>query len=355
MNALFKCELEYVPNPHLMQIYAGFFELKKKGIIELKINSKKSNGETQGITSATINDEYKVVYDAMDGFIWIKGNIKENLEYFQSTYNVDFYFKRSYCKQLLQYTPVGCKIFPLGLNYNVQPNANLFSLNENAKDKILYILKTNKYSKKLFNKKFFYADDFEYYPVKYKEDKILFITRLWDPEETKLEHTKSHRRNINAMRVECIEACKKEYGKIFTGGLYNESFARKHCKSLIAPDHLISKLGFLQSVKEHSICIATTGLHNSIGWKLAEYVAASRAILSEPLQYEVPGNFCKGHNYYEFENTDQLLQQIELLLKNRVRIFQMMQNNFYYYNNFLKPENLVLNTLFTILNNSEQR
>ncbi|MEP6594734.1 MAG: hypothetical protein ABJA71_02260 [Ginsengibacter sp.] len=350
MKSLFECELEYLSNPHLMHIYSGFFELKKKGVIDLKVIFKKSNKETTGLTNATINKKYKVIYDASDGYIWLNGkSIQENLEYFQNNYSVDFYFKRSYHKELLQYNSVGRKIFPLGLNYNVHPDSNLFFLNETLPDKIKYALKTNKYLKSIFKKKFFYARDFEYYPVKYKEDKILFLTRVWNPAEARAEHSRPHREMLNAIRADCIKACRKEYGKIFTGGLLKEDYAIKYYSSLIAPVHLTSKRSFLQSVKEHSICIATTGLHDSTGWKLGEYVAASRAIISEPLKYEVPGIFLKDNNYLEFENPDQLLQQIELLLKNKDLTFRIMQNNFHYYNNYLKPENLVLNTLLTIM------
>ncbi|RYF86215.1 MAG: hypothetical protein EOO00_13430 [Chitinophagaceae bacterium] len=33
-------------------------------------------------------------------------------------------------------------------------------------------------------------------------------------------------------------------------------------------------------------------------------------------------------------------------------LMQMMSENFHYYNNYVKPENLVLNSLITVLNNS---
>lgn len=95
----------------------------------------------------------------------------------------------------------------------------------------------------------------------------------------------------------------------------------------------------------HNICIATTGLFGSIGWKFAEYVAGSRAIISEPLNYSIPGNFTNGVNYYDFLNKDDLLNNIQTLLSNKDIVKNMMYNNFLYYNQYVKPENLVLNTL----------
>ncbi len=97
--------------------------------------------------------------------------------------------------------------------------------------------------------------------------------------------------------------------------------------------------------------MATTGLHNSIGWKFGEYVAASRAILSEPLIYGLPGNFEHGKNYLPFNNEDELLHKTYSLLKNKDELLDMMNSNFHYYNNFLRPDKLVLNTLLKIYQN----
>lgn len=47
-------------------------------------------------------------------------------------------------------------------------------------------------------------------------------------------------------------------------------------------------------VKESDICITTTGLHRSIGWKFAEYIAASKAIVTEKLNYS-PGTELKAN------------------------------------------------------------
>jgi hypothetical protein len=225
----------------------------------------------------------------------------------------------------------------------------MISLNAGIVEKVKYAIKKNKHLKKIFKTGFLFAEDFEFYPVRYKEDKILFITRLWDPEEAKLEHIKAERGLINDMRIACINACKKEFGKNFTGGLIMNSFTQQHHRSLLMPDELTNKFRYVDSVKRHSICVATTGLHNSIGWKFGEYVAASRAIVSEPLKYELPGGFYKNKNYYEFENPEQLILQINLLLKDKALLHQTMVNNFHYYHNYVKPENLILNTLFTVV------
>jgi hypothetical protein len=349
---LLECEIEYFPNFHLTQLYSGFFELQRKGIIDLKIKPVKNASSKYSIINALINKKHRVVYDTLDGLTWIPGDVQVNLEHFQKTYDTDFYFKRSYSPLMADYHPANCQVYPLGLNYNVQPEKNLLKYSGSIHARFKYFIKTNKLLKKVSAKSFFYAHDFEYYPVKPARPNVLFLTRLWDPADAKSQRSVELRTSLNRTRVACIKKCRQEYGKDFTGGVFVEKFATANHRDLIMDASLTNKASYLQNVKEHAICIATTGLHNSIGWKMGEYVAASRAIVSEPLRFELPGNFAKDENYLEFETADQLIAQINRLRTDPDKISRLMFNNFHYYNNFVKPENLVLNSLITVLNNS---
>ena len=76
-----------------------------------------------------------------------------------------------------------------------------------------------------------------------------------------------------------------------------ESYAKKNYSSLAMPESYTNKESYLRAVKDHSICITTTGLHNWIGWKLGEYVAASRAIVTEPLKFHYLEISAKEKNY----------------------------------------------------------
>ncbi|ENO0816296.1 hypothetical protein PAK39_15700 [Proteus mirabilis] len=98
-------------------------------------------------------------------------------------------------------------------------------------------------------------------------------------------------------------------------------------------------------MKEHEICITSTGLHKSTGWRFGEFVAASRAIISEPLNYVVPGNF---DNYLPFNNIEELYLAIEKLVNDKELRYDMMKRNNIYYNNYLKPDRLILNTITSL-------
>lgn len=347
MKPLLKCELNYFPSVHLKQIYTGFLILKKLGIIELIIKPSSENN-TKPILKVIINNKFEVIYDALDGLNWIDAPIEDNLSYFNKNIKADFYFKRSYNKQVFDNAPQNCKVYPLGLNYPIEPQDKLSS---SVKEMTIDLLKKNYLTSKFYKKFSFYKTDFEYYPIPNKLNKILFVTQLYNPEQTSLDHLKAERSLMNQNRINCIKSCQKIFGKQFSGGLVANDYTLKHAKDLIIPSVFSKKEIFLNSIKNHDICIATTGLHDSIGWKFGEYVAASRAIVTEPLLYELPGEFVINKNYLNYNNENQLIKNINTLLENKDKLFEMMNNNFKYYNNYLSPEKLVLNTLIKVYQN----
>ena len=94
-----------------------------------------------------------------------------------------------------------------------------------------------------------------------------------------------------------------------------------------------------------SICITTTGLHRSTGWKFAEFVAAGKAIVSEPLAFFAPGGMSANRNYLPFESTDRLLSAIDDLLSHPRAIRDMEKENTDYYSHYLRPDALVFNAI----------
>ena len=356
MKPLVKCRLVYNQSAHLDQLYAGFVRLEDAGVIELLVDPQRSRPQNSRvpILHATINDRYKVIYDTLDGLNWIPGTIEENIVFFQTTFHADYYFKRSFTRQLAGVAPLGCKVFPLGLNYHLRPERSL--VRPPTEDYLREIVRRNAFASRILrannDNMGMPSKDYEQYPIPSQNGKILFLTRVWDPDDFDGDLIKADIERLNKVRISVIKTCRKEFGETFCGGLTDDDFTRSHAKSLIAPFSSTNKKSYLELVKSHAVCIATTGLHGSIGWKFAEYVAASRAILSEPLVYEVPGSFRKGQNYLEFTDDDELVAGIRCLLGNRSILMEMMKENYHYYNNYVKADNLILKTLLTVLENS---
>jgi len=352
MKSKILCELEYHKSRHLNQVYSGFEKLHRRNVINLKVKKVDMVEGEDMIARVLINNQHRVIYDTLDGLNWIKVE-DENLnlnQFSKLTEDVDYYFKRSYKSSLQKHVHPGCSYLPLGLNYNVIPDRKL------VRNSISYTLGRLADPKQVYRDIINYkvehitASDYEYKPLLNQHDKILFFTRLWEFEKYDDSPIfQAQIEEINHSRITSIRACKEAFGDRFIGGVYDDPTSHKYAPDLIVPSEYTNKLNFLDEVKKSNICISTTGLHQSIGWKMGEYVAASRAIISEPLHFELPGDFKDGENFLSFNDNDELVSQIDNLLSDRSKIKNMMDSNHNYYRQYVKPDSMILKSLQKIL------
>lgn len=344
MARKFTCEIEYVKSPHLNQIYVGFDMLKKQGIINLKYKKRQKNSSNPFV-KVLINKKYRVIYDTLDGLNWIQGSCDDNLLYF-SKIEADYYFKRSYTEKLKSANKQ-IKVYPLGFNHFIE-HKHLFN------DSLKNVIKNSSiYNYIRPKKKTLNIPYFEQLNNGGNSNQIIFFTRLWDPTNETNRQKKDFLNSINNFRISVVKTCKEEFGNLFIGGIEDSQYARSLASEHICKPEVTQKFNYLNNLKNSSICIATTGLHDSNGWKLAEYIVSGKAIISQPLKHKVTGDFSKGRNYLEFNNKSQLVQTINTLLNNDDLVDNMMRNNTRYYNTYLRPDKLILNSLNTIMEDME--
>ncbi len=325
---------------HLQQLFTGFYLLKKQGIINAQeIIEKRELGlfeETH--LKVRINNKINVLYDMHDS----KNIRSECLE------GIDFYFKRSFSSEYIEKFSVNDreKIYPFGFNYQVLTDGfdsfllKRTSLYEGFSDKYKIILKSLGINKKGV------ISDLQAKPNFNIPPKIIFMARAWNPNMVEDKEVSEHIVEINKFRSKCIQALRKEFGKNFFGGLMIDEYSKEYFSDVLLPDNSLAiQKNYLNLLKNYPICVTTKGLWDSNGWKLAEYIAFSKAIVSEKIYYQVVGNFEKNSNYLEFCSVDELIQQTVKLYKNKELREQMMQNNYDYYQNYLRPDKIVWNTL----------
>ncbi|WP_371375733.1 hypothetical protein [Thalassotalea aquiviva] len=356
-NSTISCQLQIVSDSiHLQQLYTGFDLLDKQGLINLtqNINSQSSHyqnnkykvaGVHTGGLRAIVNQNIKVFYDAVDAHA---------LDH-QALAWCDIYFKRSFNHSIHQ--QMSDKVAPLDLNFMVHNDfTTLNSIQRrwafgNVKDKIKAVIReldTASHLSYLPRLKELHCPPQPELPFN-----ILFITRLWEPQfDQDYDLTPKQiadRKAINDMRIDCIRALKKEYGALFTGGVINSAYAQSICPDIVfSQSQLTQKRQYLNFLRQFSVCITTTGLAGSIGWKFGEYIALSKAVVSEELLSQTFGQIQEGKHYLAFNNTEQCLEQVKSLMNDEKR-YAMMQNNYQYYLKFLSPDKLVLNSLKRVL------
>jgi hypothetical protein len=342
---------------HLTQLYTGFGLLAKRGMIQVTFT--KDKGYKAGVLAApklkvVINDSLRVLYDACDD-----GRIHES-----ELADYDFYFKRSFRPDTVARLRESAKVHPLGLNYAVYGPGDQgmrrsfwsFQADQTSTKSafLVQFVRSNGLLSELLSANQSRAncsvEHFESLPRCTAEPRILFFTRVWDPGRISSKPALvEERQAINAMRAACVRLLRKEFGALFQGGIEPTEYARQQFADCLATDQQTRKGNYLRALRQAEITIATMGLEQSNGWKLAEYVAGAKAIVSEKLQYAVPGDFTRGQNYLEFSSPDECVAHVAELVQNPAKRYQMMLRNYGYYHTHLRPDLLIWNTLQTAL------
>lgn len=324
----------YFDSPHLYQIYDGFHKLKRQGICKLKWIPEKASSKTKPVLKTIINGKL-VYFDCLDGYNWINASVEENIDYYKKQYiKSERYFKRSYASEY----GIG---LPLGLSYNVAPEYYpSISLRCSMEfHRLMHVVFDNVEGPMR-------CEEIAFRPIVKRNGKILFLARLWNPEDVKSDDRKKERQKINENRMEAVYELRKEFGDMFIGGFCREEYSLEHCPhEFLMQKDVTNRNAYIRTMHDCNICIATDGLHKSIGWKFGEYVASSKAIVTEKLNYEVPGDFSEGKNYLSFSDSRMMITQVKRLVNDEKATLEMMTNNYNYYNQYLRPDRLVLNAL----------
>jgi len=264
---------------------------------------------------------------------------------------VDSYFKRSFRPSAV---PAGAqaKVFPLGLNFEVYPDRrDRYELarvvgrpREIARLPRHYSRMLATYLGLRFRPT---VSRIRSSPSPDQAPGVLFLASAWDPDAPGLtERSRTHRASINETRANTMRLLRAELGSRFVGGMIRGAHAVAAYPDVVCDDaSLTAKKQYLDLVHRTPICIASMGLHDSNGWKLGEYVASSRAIVSERLGHQVPHGFSEGRNYLAFSDPDGCLEHCVALLEDDAQRQAMMEENSEYYRAHLAPDRLVLSSL----------
>jgi hypothetical protein len=364
MTTPIPCEIfAHSDSTHLQQLYTGFSALHKKGIIQLIQTTLKRDtidkaapphlrDAKRSHLKVLLDRHYVLYYDTHDSFE-IDASILAT---------VDVYFKRSYLEDAIRQLELKHRVFPLGLNYPVYSDGvDVFAIERAALHKgygkfrvlmrsmgIDYLVGPIRSTARV--------NRLESYPAFTLPAKVLFMTQVWDPKEAGSRDKADERESLNDMRANCVLLLKKEFGEKFLGGLSHDDYSRHRWANCLLPDHrLANKSNYLKLLTEFPICVTTTGLHGSMGWKLGEYVSQSKAIVTEPLKYSVPGRFDAESNYLEFSTPEGCVECVTKLFTDYQLRCRLMMNNFRYYHSYVRPDSLVLNTLALAITSFDEK
>lgn len=318
---------------HLSMPVTGFLMLQEQKKLRLKWEIDIENRRAYPYLTLLGVDVAgkRIILDFEDGYDMPPGELE------QAVRRSDYYFRRTFSETKNAVLPASLqrRMYPLGFHYHVSwPGNFMDGIWERGdwKEEVFQML---------FNgapRCYFTPEKFEALPQKSADTSILFYTRLWNSCEESVVR-------LNKERIDLMRIVKKHYGRWFIGGIQFSPFAMKMCRDLVVGVAQTRRRRYLHTLHQADICIGTIGLHRSVGWKTAEYISASKAIVNERIPYEVPGDFQNGQNYLAFAGIDECCTQIENLLCHPQRVYEMKCANADYYQKYLRPDRLIANML----------
>lgn len=347
---------------HLHQIYTGLDLLHRSGDIKLKLRlgthltQNRPNRQFIILRVEEGAQSYLAAFDMSD---------HQEIGLPSALDSCDFYFKRSLTNKTFDGLSErqSKKLKPFGFNYQViQPSRTslikrltleYFSRPYNPFSKknrfhihnIKELIDANlaRPNSPLLN-----VDEISPKKIKTEFD-VLFQCRLWGPEELSARN-RGDAEKVNRERIAIVRALRSELGDRFVGGLQPTQFAKK-----IAPDLVIESPAFsvrrnyISLVKKSSIVISSSGLLDSIGWKMGEYVALGKAIVAEPIAAKMPAPFEDGVHYQSYRSPEECIQAVTDLLSSPEKLSAMSNATTQYYEAVLSPRELMLRHLNEML------
>lgn len=244
----------------------------------------------------------------------------------------DTYFKRSYRPGL-----VTAKVQPFGLsNPAIRPATALHMLGAGVR--------AGRPLRQLFRdaRQLFALPspaDFESPPAAPADLLVLYQTRLWP-----LDGRDPGVAEVNEERVRLVCALRQTFGSRFVGGLVPGPEAEASHPDLIT-DLPCSMRSYPRLVKRALVGVSTRGLRGSVGFKMSEYLAASRCIVSHPIDSGLPEPLVAGGNFLSFATPEECIAQCDALLGDPARARQMRARNWDYYRSQVEPAAHLLATL----------
>ncbi|KAF2325964.1 hypothetical protein [Flavobacterium nitrogenifigens] len=209
----------------------------------------------------------------------------------------------------------------------------------------LYFLTLNfvKFRKNIKNKKEFIANYWRQYKrlelkkyqyVKSSLNEIFFMNSIWKKEN-----------ETNENRALFIETCKKKSNLIFEGG-----FAARTNGDNLGFDKLVysKKIPlniYIEKIKNSAFVFNTPAVLSCHGWKLGEFLALGKAIITTHHYNELPADLENEKHVLYIRNEDELQKSIKKLMHDPTFKHSLELESRDYFEKYLAPQKVILRLL----------
>jgi hypothetical protein len=163
---------------------------------------------------------------------------------------------------------------------------------------------------------------------------IFFSSTIWHEDEAP---------RTNEYRASFMTCCKSLKSVTFEGGFSPPPSSRQAARY---KEHLAPKRypfpEWLEKTKTSALVFNTPAVWQSHTFKLAEYLALGKAIISTPISRELPAPLVHGRHIHSVDGSlDSIRAAVHLLLNDRDYRIHLEKNAYDYYSSFLSPRRVI--------------
>jgi hypothetical protein len=331
---------------HLSKIHAGLLILQDEGQIALRFQStrplvgwKDSHPWTAWlqVTDLQSGDSCRAAFD-----------LDDRTEVFNETAlrNCDVYFKRNVLGVDVERLPteLRMRVKPFGLNFACRVPGQRRRVLRRAVPGLfghtsLSPLREARSLRKRFQDMKSFARAlpvmaYEQRPTSAIEPVVFFQTRVWwEPQRPGVRNIEEE---VNQPRVELVRTLRRELGRRFVGGLAPTVFACENFPDLLSPVSSLRR-EYVDAGKRMLVGIASQPCVKTGSFKLGEYLAASRCIVSYTMSNLFARPMTEGVNYLRFQTPNECVRQCVMLLDDPNGAERMRRSNWEYYQQEVAP------------------
>jgi hypothetical protein len=328
---------------HASRIYTGLCDLSNQGTAQIKFVVSRGEQNFCAESPHTICMQVRLCKSGESRLLAIDLSDHSDILTMGTLKSCDAYLKRSYYESDLTGLPdeLRGKVIPFGLNYACRSFASTLPILTALVPRFVWRFGRLPWpSLRAIQSHIGVLQQFltspgprtfEHDPGQSVEPTILFQTRVWSPEEVS-----ENADEINAERVALVRALQKAFGSQFQGGLVPTSYARRHYPAEISK-HSSRHSEYVTWGKKKLIGINTRGLHHSLAFKLPEYLAASKCVVSCPLRNELPVPLVDRQHYLAFKTPEECVEHCDHLLRDSKLAAKLRKEAWEYYQREVEP------------------
>jgi glycosyltransferase involved in cell wall biosynthesis len=166
-------------------------------------------------------------------------------------------------------------------------------------------------------------------PGTVRENFVFFSSSIWTEEEAP---------RTNQVRASFMEVCKSMEGVTFEGGFSprSDEYAQRYQANFAAKRYPFPE--WLDKIKASVVVFNTPAVWRSHTFKLAEFLALGKAIISAPILRELPAPLIHGqHVHYVDGSVKSIRDAVTLIVNDRSYRMHLERNAYEYYICHLQP------------------